>query len=410
MKVLILSFFYQPEPNDIKAHALGRELVARGHDVTAITTFPNYPTGEIYKGYTQKWRQWEDKDGVKLARIPLYADHSRSSIKRALSYLSFLTSASVLGPFLGGKPDVMWIYQPPLTTGMAGWWISKLRRAPFVYEIQDMWPETLTSTGMINNKRALSLLAAIARQMYRSSAAITVISPGFKQNLITKGVSPEKVHVIPNWAEEEIYEPLPRDPEIGEKYGLSGKFNIIFGGNMGPAQALHLAIEAAEALQDLPDLQFVMIGDGLELPSLQESVQERGLKNVIFLGRQPSEKMPQFFAWGDGLLVQLKDDPLFAITIPSKTLAYLATGRPIVCAVPGDGADVVREAGAGVVCLPGDASALEKAIRELYTMSASEREMLGKAAREAYETHYRRDIAIDRYEALFEEIIARKKR
>ena len=408
MRVLILSFFYHPEPNDIKAHVLGRELVARGHDVTAITTFPNYPTGEIYDGYSQKWRQWENKDGVKLARIPLYADHSRSSIKRALSYLSFLTTASVLGPVLGGKPDVMWVYQPPLTTGMAGWWMSKLRRVPYVYEIQDMWPETLTSTGMINNRGALRILAEIALRIYSSASAITVISPGFKQNLIGKGVSPEKIHMISNWADENIYRPVPRDAEIGERFGLNGKFNIIFGGNMGPAQALHSAIDAAEALQDLPDLQFVMIGDGLDLPSLQESVQARGLTNVIFLGRQPAEKMPHFFAWGNALLVQLKDEPLFSITIPSKTLAYLASGRPILSAVGGDGADVVREAGAGVICPPGDALALEKAIRDLYTMPASEREAMGVAARTAYETYYRQSIAIDRYEALFQDIIARK--
>lgn len=409
MRVLILSFFYQPEPNDVKAHLLGRELVARGHEVVAVTTFPNYPHGEIYEGYKQKLWQWEDKDGVKLARIPLYPDHSRSSIKRALSYLSFMTFASILTPILSGKVDVMWVYHPPLTTGVAGWWTSLVRRVPFVYEIQDMWPETLTSTGMISNSTALNVLAGIARFLYRRSAGITVISPGFKQNLIEKGVPEEKITVVPNWADEEVYKPLPRDPELGTKYGLEGKFNVIFGGNMGPAQGLHTVIQAAEMLQTTPEIQFVFIGDGLALPELQAAVQERNLGNVRFIERQPSDKMPQFFAWADALLVQLKDDPLFAITIPSKTLAYLACGRPIICAVPGDGADVVRDAEAGIVCPPEDASALAKAVTALYTMPRLDREAMGAAGRRYFLDHFTRKILVDRYEALFGQIIGLKK-
>lgn len=404
MRIVILSFFYQPEPNDVKAHLLGAELVARGHDVTAITTFPNYPNGEIYPGYKQKWRTVEYVDGVRLIRIPLYPDHSRSSMKRALSYLSFMITASTLGPLLSGKADVMWVYQPPLTTGVAGWWTSLLRRVPFVYEIQDMWPETLTSTGMINNSRALSVLASTAKFIYRRSAHITVISPGFKHNLIGKGVPEEKITVVPNWADETVYFPRERDPEIGVKYGLQGKFNVVFGGNMGPAQALYTVIDAAEQVKDQPEIQFVMIGDGIDLEGLQKAVQEKGLSNVKFLGRQPHDAMPGFFAWADVLLVQLKNDPLFAITIPSKTLAYLASGRPILCAVPGDGADVIRESGAGLVAPPEDAGALAEGIRSLYAMPANEREAMGDAGRQYYMEHFTRKISVDRYEAIFKQV------
>lgn len=404
MRVLILSFFYQPEPNDVKAHSLGRELVARGHDVTAITTFPNYPHGRIYDGYRQSWRQWEDKDGVRLARIPLYPDHSRSSIKRALSYLSFLASASVLTPLLGGQPDVMWIYQPPLTTGMAGWLTSRLRRVPYVYEIQDMWPETLRATGMINNEAALGVLGEIALRVYRDASAITVISDGFRRNLISKGVPAEKLHVIPNWADEVVYHPRPRETSLAEAHGLAGRFNVIFGGNMGPAQDLGTVIEAADRLQDLADLQFVLIGDGIALPDLQAEVSRRGLTNVRFLGRQPHAAMPGFFAWADVLLAPLKDDPLFAITIPSKIMAYLASERPIIAAMPGDGAAVVQDAGAGLACPPGNPAGLEKAIRTIYTMPREDRNALGQAGRRAYEAHYGFQQAVDRYEAIFQQI------
>ncbi|HRF95284.1 MAG TPA: glycosyltransferase, partial [Aggregatilineales bacterium] len=155
MRLVIVSFFYQPEPNDIKIHLLAKELVARGHTVTTITTFPNYPSGRIYDGYKQRlWRK-EIKDGVRIFRVPLYPNHTRSGLKRALSYASFMLTASTLGLLRCGRADVMWVYHPPLTTGMAGAWMSFIRRAPFVLDIQDMWPETLKATGMLNNEKAL---------------------------------------------------------------------------------------------------------------------------------------------------------------------------------------------------------------------------------------------------------------
>lgn len=406
MRLLFLSFFYQPEPNDIKIHTLARSLVERGHEVTAVTTFPNYPHGEIYRGYRQRWRQWEEVDGVRLLRVPLYPDHSRSSIKRALSYLSFMLSAAALTPFLTGPADLMWVYHPPLTTGAAGWWVSRWKRTPYIYEIQDMWPETLTSTGMISNSRALALLGAGAKRIYRGAAALTVNSPGFERNLIDKGVPEDKVHVIPNWADESIYRPVPRDSELGESCGLSGRFNVIFGGNMGPAQALSSVIEAAAMLQDTPEIQFVLIGDGLDLPALK--AQAALLDNVRFIERQPAEQMPHLYAWADALLVHLKDDPLFAITIPAKTTAYLACGRPVIAAVRGDGADLVRRAEAGVTCDPANPSALAKAVKTLYTTPRSEREAMGAAGRAYFLDTLTREALVDQYESLFEAVAARE--
>lgn len=401
MRLLILSFFYTPEPNDIKIHSLAMEMVKRGHEVTVVTTFPNYPYGEIYEGYQQRWRQWETLDGVRVLRVPLYADHTRSGLKRALSYLSFMVSAAVLAPFLTGKADVMWVYHPPLTTGLAGWWVSLLKRVPFVYEIQDMWPDTLSATGMLSNERALRVVGGVAKWLYNRTSALTVNSPGMKHNLIDKAVPTEKIHVMPNWADEALYRPIERDPELGERYGLNGRFNLMFGGNMGLVQALETGIDAAERLQDMQDFQLVLIGDGLVLPNIQAEVTRRELTNVRFIERQPAANMPRFFAWADALWLPLKDDPLFAMTIPAKTQAYLACGRPVICSVPGDGADVIREAGAGIVCPPEDADALERAIRDLHAMPREKREAIGAAGHDAYMTHYRHDLIVDRYEELF---------
>lgn len=409
MRCLLLSQWYDPEPN-FKGGILGRVLTDHGHHVTALTGFPNYPGGRIYPGYRLRWRQWEQRDGVRVLRVPLYADHSRSGAKRLLNYLSFAVSAATIGAALCGPADVMWVYHPPLTVGIPAWWIGLLRRVPFVYEIQDMWPETLAATGMLPSGRAAKLLGWLARFIYARAAAITVISPGFKRNLIAKGVPADKIHVIPNWADEDIYRPMPRDETLGGEHGLCGKFNVMFAGVMGAAQALNNVLDAAEQLREQADIQFVLIGDGLEAERLRQAAQARGLGNVRFIGRQPAERMPHFFAWADALLVHLKRDPLFEITIPSKTMAYLACGRPIITCTAGDAAQVVGEADAGLACEPENASALAQAVRDLQAMTAEQREAMGQAGRRAYEQHYTRAGLIEKYEVLFDEVRRKQRR
>lgn len=409
MRILTLSQWYLPEP-EIKIHLLGRDLAARGHSVTAITGFPNYPQGRVYPGFRQRLWQREEMNGVRVVRLPLFPDRGRSAWKRAANYLSFAASAAVLGPALSGPADVAWVYHPPLTVAIPALSLSWLRRVPFVYEVQDMWPETLPATGMVSNPRLLSAVRRFADLAYRHAAAITVISPGFRENLIEKGVPAEKIHVIPNWADEEVYRPLPRDPALAAAHGLEGRFNVIFAGNMGPAQALSTAVEAASQLRDLPAVQFVFIGDGLDVPELQRMVEARGLDNVRFLGRQPAERMPEFLALGDALLVHLRRDPLFEITIPSKTLSYLACARPVICGVAGDAAEVVRDAGAGIVCPPEDPAALADSVRRLYAMAPEERERMGRDARAAFLGRYTRRVLVDRYEALLREVADRRRR
>lgn len=409
MRILTLSQYYDPEPN-FKGSTLGSVLVTRGHHVTALTSFPNYPSGQIYPGYRLRWRQWEQRGGVRVLRVPLYADHSRSGAKRMLNYLSFAVSAATIGAALCGPADVMWVYHPPLTVGIPAWWIGLLRRVPFVYEIQDMWPETLAATGMLPSGRVAKILGGLARFIYARAAAITVISPGFKRNLIAKGVPADKIHVIPNWADEDVYRPVPRDEALGGEHGLCGKFNVMFAGVMGAAQALNNVLDAAEQLREQADIQFVLIGDGLEAERLRQAAQARGLGNVRFIGRQPVERMPHFFAWADALLVHLKRDPLFEITIPSKTMAYLACGRPIITCTAGDPAEVVREAGAGVVCSPENPVALAQAVRDLIAMPSAQREALGRAGRRAFEQNYTRAKLMTQYEDLFQQVVACHKR
>lgn len=409
MKVLLLSQWYCPEPA-LKSYFLGRDLVTAGHAVTIITGFPNYPSGQLYPGYRLRWRQWEECDGARILRLPLYPDHSRVKVKRFANYLSFAVSASFLGPILSSRADLMWVYHPPLTVGIPAWWIGLLHRIPFVYEIQDMWPETLAATGMMPSRQVERVVAALARFVYRQAAAIVVSSPGFKRNLIGKGVPADKVHIIPNWADEDTYRPVPRDETLAAEYNMAGRFNVVYGGNMGAAQGLRNVLQAAALLRDLRDVQFVLVGDGVDRAALAEEVAEQKLSNVRFLERQPASTMPYIYALADVLLVHLRCDPLFEITIPSKTLAYMACGRPILGVLAGDAADVIRQARAGLVCVQEDPGALAETVRTLYTMSPAEREAMGQAGRQAFLANYTRQSLMARYEALFSQVVNKNRR
>jgi glycosyltransferase involved in cell wall biosynthesis len=400
MRILLLSQWYTPEP-DIRIHLLGRELVARGHQVTVITGFPNYPSGRVYPGYRIRWRQWEEHDGLRILRLPLYPDHSRSHIKRVLNFISFAASASTIGLMLCGSADVMWVYHPPLTTAIPAWLISKVRGVPFIYEVQDMWPETLAATGMLPSPRIARWVGSMARFIYRHASAVTVISQGFKRNLIAKGVPGAKIHVVPNWADEQLFRPLPRDEQLARRHGLTGHFNIVYGGNMGAAQALDNVLRAATLLHDLPNVRFVLIGDGVDEARLRQAVEEQGLTNVAFIGRQPMTEMPRFFALADVLLIHLNRDPLFEITVPGKMTAYLACGKPILCAVAGEAAEVIANAAAGLVCPPENAEALAQSVRRLYFMSSGQRDELGQAGRRAFLTSFTREALMKQYVDVF---------
>ncbi|MGH9603531.1 MAG: glycosyltransferase family 4 protein, partial [Terriglobales bacterium] len=359
LRILLLSQFYSPEPL-YKMPSLAQELARRGHTVTVLTGFPNYPTGKLYPGYRVSMLASEEQEGVRVLRVPLYPDHSRSTVLRSANYLSFAASATLLGPVFAPSTDLIWTC-PPMTVGIPAWWLGLLAHVPFVYEVQDMWPETVAATAMLSNGLALGVLASLARFVYRRAAAVTVVSPGFRENLIAKGVPPHKVHLIPNWADDDLYHPLSPDLKLAEEFGLNGRFNVMFAGNLGAAQGLEHVLAAAARLRDLPEIQFVIVGSGLAEPALRAQAEAEGLASVRFLGQHPATRMVHFLALADVLLVHLRRDPLFDITIPSKTLAYLACGRPILSATSGDAADVVREAGAGLVCPPEDAEALAQA-------------------------------------------------
>lgn len=385
----MLSQWYPPEPQKVVSD-LAESLSEQGFQVTVLTGFPNYPTGSIYEGYRLRLFQREIMNGIPVIRVPLFPDHSASPLRRALNFLSFALCAAFLGPLLIPRVDLVYVIHPPLTAAFPAWIISRLQRVPFVYEIQDMWPETLRATGMVRSDRLLKLVGCVAKWTYKRAAAIRVISPGFRRNLIDKSVDPRKIHVISNWVDTEFYRPLKRSEELAQNLGLAGGFNVIYAGAMGRAQGLDTALDAAALLKQYSDLRFVMIGEGTERARLQDLAAARELHNVVFLGPYPAERMAEFLSLADVLLIHLQDDPLFRITVPHKTFTYLASQKPILAAISGDAASVVESAGAGLACPPSDAIAMAKRVEEFYSMDANQRQQMADAGRVAACSRYNR--------------------
>jgi len=387
LRILILTQWYPPEPA-LLLQELAQTLLARGHDVTVLTGFPNYPSGKLYPGYCVRLRQREVLDGVPVVRVPLYPEHSRSGAGRVLNYVSFALSSALLGPWLTKRPDVIFVYHPPLTIGLTAVLLSRLWRVPFVYQIQDMWPESLRASGMLNSERILGWVDSFAHAVYQWAAAICAISRGFRANLIAKGVPLEKIHEVSNWVDPGVYQPVARDTDLAARLGTKNKFNIMFAGNVGVGQGLDTLVEAATVLQDLHDVQFVIVGDGVTLPGLKKAVETRHLDNIRFLGHHAPQEMPAIYTLADVLLIHLKDDPLLRTTIPHKTFAYMGSGKPVLAAVAGDAADVITEAGAGLTCPPGNPLALALKVREFVGMSADQRQTMAMNGLKAIHSRY----------------------
>ena len=404
LRILILSQFCTPEPN-FKGLSLAKELAQRGHEAKILTGLPNYPGGRIYPGYRVRLWQREVIEGIPVLRVPLYPSHDRSAIRRVANYTSFAFFASTIGVTLIGDADITYVYHPPGTIGLPACVLRLLRGIPFVYDIQDLWPEAVAHSGMLSNRFAMSVIDYMSRIIYRQASHITVLSPGFKKALVKRGVPEEKVSVIYNWCDDEIFKPVSRDQELARREGMDGKFSVIYAGNMGVGQGISEVLDAAELLLDMPEIQFVMFGDGTEVSRLERQTERRGLKNVAFKGRRPMIEMPALLALGDVALVHLRENPLFQMWIPSKTQAYMACGLPIIINVPGEASDLVAKAQAGVAVPPGDPKALANAIRALYQMPQDEREAMGSRGSEYYTRHLSCSVGVDQFLELFNKVV-----
>ena len=399
MRIGILTQHYPPEPFPRPADLAGW-LVGRGHQVVVITGFPHYPGRTLYPGTKLRVLSREVVDGVTVLRLPLYPDHSRSVIQRGLNYASFSMSTAILGSLFSGPLDALYVEHPSTTFGLAASFLSRVRRAPFLYAVDDLWPESVEASGMLTHRALLNGIDRLERMVYRRAGAIAVISEGNRACLIARGVPPAKVHFVPHYANEDIFEPVAPDPGLRARLDIIGRFTVVFAGHVGMAQALDVVLEAAAELAEVRDVLFLIVGDGPDAPRLRDAAQARALDNVRFLGRRPASEMPRLFALADALLVHLKDAPVFRRTVPSKTVAYMACGRPIIMAMEGDTAELIRSTGAGVICPPDDHKALAEAVREVRAMTPETRAAMGEAGRQAFLRSHTRSAVFGQYEAL----------
>lgn len=402
MKILLLTQWFDPEPT-FKGLAFAKELKRQGHEVQVLTGFPNYPGGKIYDGYKLRLYQREEIEGISILRVALYPNHDSSALKRILNYISFAFMAMLFGIFATKKADVIYAYHPPLTVGVAAAFIKLFRRTPIVYDIQDMWPDTLKATGMLNNNKILNIIGLVCKLVYRFVDHIVVLCPGFKKLLIERNVPKEKISVIYNWCDEQgLTQAEPAKLEY--RQFMQNKFNIVFAGNMGKAQALDIILEVAKNLQDFPDIQFVFVGGGTETDRLKQRSINEGIPNAIFIPRMPMAEVGGVLELSNLLLVHLKKDPLFEITVPSKTQAYMAMGKPILMAVAGDAAELVQKAQCGCIAISEDAASIQQAILEIYQLPASEQQKMGVNARNFYIQELSLESGVKQFVSIFEKV------
>lgn len=380
MRILLITQWFQPEPH-FKGLDFAKSLRDKGHEVEVLTGFPNYPGGKIYPGYRVRLFQREIIDGIRVTRGYLYPSHDRSALKRIANYVSFAFSTSLLALFLK-KPDVTYVYTPPMTTAMPAVLLKLLRGVPFVPDIQDLWPDTLAATGMVNSPRILSLVGLWTNFVLQQASQIIVLSDGFKKRLEDRGIT-TPIKVIPNWAPPEITNIAdclpPTSPE------RSQIFTVLFAGNMGKAQGLETVINAAKILKEREvSVRFDMVGGGVEVDNLKDYASKIAPDMLRFLPSRHPSQMKTVFEQADALLVHLRDDPLFEITIPSKTQAYLAIGKPILLGVRGDAEKIVKKANAGISFAPDCPEALAQAVITLIDMSDLERSKMGKSGKAFY--------------------------
>ncbi len=405
-RVLLISQYFPPEPTAI-VQELAESLMDNGLHVTVLTGYPNYPHGRVYDGYRMKLWTKERVGKVDIIRLPLYCAHGSNGIARALNLLSFAFSIVAIGSWVAPKVDVIHVYQL-VTVGGAARLLSLLRRIPMTMEVQDLWPETLSATGMVDAGLLLRLLNWISNCVYRGATLVRVISNGFRDTLVTRGVSEERISVIPNWVDTDLYFPAPVDDALAMTSGMNGRFNVVFAGAIGLAQHLATVVDAAALLETEESIQFVIIGDGAELSNLKSKVAKKKLSNFLFIDRQPTSEMSRYYALSDVLLLHLRSSPLFKMTIPHKVYSYLACGKPILAAIEGEAADVVTEAGAGFACPSENAVAMVEKIRQLHAMTPFEREELGRAGRHAALTKYSRSMLTRRIAEMIQSAIANR--
>jgi len=409
MRILFLTMYYKPDnaATGILMAELAEELAEQGHDVRVVTSMPHYSTNSIWEGYRGRLWMRERQGKILVQRVWSYVPVNKDKLlPRFFSYLSFTLLSAFAGQLMP-RPDVIVTPSPspPLTNGASAYLLGRLRGVPFISNIQDIYPDVAIRMGVMKNPAVIAAYKKLEKFVYAHSAAITVISEGFRQNLMAKGVPPEKVEVIPNFIDAAFVAPHPRRNEFSRAQNWDDKFVALFAGNVGMSQGLDTVLEAAALLRHVSDLLFAIVGNGASKPALVEQVRALGLTNVEFLPYQSYDQVPLLYSAADIGLIPLRRG-FTNDSVPSKLFTIMGVARPMIAGVDAgsETAQVIAESGCGLRVEPEDARALAEAVQALYDDRERCAEM-GRRGRLHVEAHYTRVSVARQYEALFEKLM-----
>ncbi len=402
MHILFLSHYFPPEVNAPASRTFEhcRQWVRDGHRVTVVTCAPNHPRGKVYPGYRNRLYAREEKDGITIVRVWTYVTANEGFLKRTLNYVSYMAAAIVAAPFIQ-KADIVISTSPQFFNGLAGYVVSRMKRAPWVLEIRDLWPESILAVGAIKNPFIIHLLEWLELFAYRQADRIVPVTDAFQRYIEGKGIPKEKISVIKNGADLTLYKPVTGTNRLAESLGVQGKFVAAYLGTHGMAHHLETVLYAAQRLREYPDIVLILAGDGAERQRLAALRNELGLDNVLMLDQQPKEQMPWLWALSDVSLILLKKSDLFKTVIPSKIFESMAMEKPIILGVEGESANIVRAADAGYCIEPENAEELANRLLDLHADEAL-CEKLGANGRIHVSNFYDRKELAKRFEQLLE--------
>lgn len=392
MRILYVSHYFPPDLGApaARVYELSREWVKAGHEVSVLTGFAHHPVGK--KAPADRWRltRRESVDGIDVIRSYVYAAPNKGSLRRMLSYLSFLLSAVAIGPLRATRPDVLIATSPQLLCGTAGYLLARILRVPFVFEVRDLWPESILAVSAMRENLIISGLRRMARMLYRRADCIVTVGEGYRRSIAELYDVPlSKMEVIPNGIDPDLFSPQPRDNTVRDAFGWQDRFVVSYIGTHGMAHGLEVVLEAAAELQSEPDIRFVLIGEGAEKERLMQKAANAKLSNVQFIDGQPKEKIPEFYAASDLGLITLRNVPRFQEVLPSKMFEYLGMQRPVLINVDGEARKVLEAAGGGRFVSPEDPTALADAVRH-FRDHPDELAAMGRSGREYVLEHFHR--------------------
>lgn len=412
MHILFLSDNFPPEANApaIRTFEHCREWVAAGHRVTVVTCAPNFPTGAVFAGYRNRLWQSETVEGIRVIRVWSYITRNEGFARRILDYLSYMVTGTVASLFVR-RVDVVVGTSPQFFTACAGCAVAALKRRPFVFELRDIWPESIRTVGAVNSSRVLDILERLELFLYRRAAMVISVTHAFRQNLIDRGIDADKIHVVTNGVDTSRFVPMAKDAALERELRLEERFVAGYIGTHGMAHALETLLEAARLLAEAPDggdIRILMLGDGARRAALKAQAGAQGLDNVLFLESVPRDQIARYWSVLDASIIHLRKSDLFRTVIPSKLFECMAMGIPVVHGVEGESADIVRESGIGLTVPPEDPEALASALKRLRDDRSLSRKMrsAGPVAARRYD---RRVLAARMLELLRELPLSRRK-